>query len=67
MSLNVPFCITSIALVTAGGGAAGGVAALVLKQLMPVRRGNVRSDESKLKSLRRRNGMDVPPPMEGGG
>lgn len=49
-----PFCITSIALVTAGGGAAGGVAALVLKQLMPVRHGNVRSDESKLQSLQRR-------------
>ena len=48
-----PFCITSIALVTAGGGTAGGVAALVLKQLMPVRRGNVRSDESK-RSLQRR-------------
>ncbi len=54
-----PFGITSIALVTAGGGAAGGVAALVLKQLMPVRRGNVRPDESKLRSLQRRNGMDA--------
>ena len=48
------FCITSIALVTAGGGAAGGVATLVRKQLMPLRRGNVRPDESKLKSLQRR-------------
>jgi hypothetical protein len=45
-----PFCITSIALATVGGGAAGGVAALALKQFIPVRRGNVRPDESKPKS-----------------
>ncbi len=28
-----PFCITSIALVTAGGGAAGGIAALIRKRI----------------------------------
>ena len=53
-----PFCITSIALVTACGGTVGGVASLILKPLIPVSHGNVRPDESKTKSLqRRKSGM----------
>jgi hypothetical protein len=49
-----PFCITTIALVTAGGGAASGIAALALKQLLSARSGNVRPDESKAKLPQRR-------------